>query len=54
MTPEQFGDQSNSERDRLAEKWLTDRHSPDWYIGDASDGEWEAAYAAVDAKDSRS
>ena len=35
----------SDERDRLAEEWLTARHS--WYIGDATSAEWEAAYAAV-------
>ncbi len=46
-------EQSNSERDRLAERWLIDQHSPEWYIGDASDAEWKAAYAAVDHWPSR-
>ena len=36
------------ERDRLAEEWLTARHSSDWYIGDATADEWEMAYVAAD------
>ena len=36
------------ERDRLAEEWLIAQHGPEWYVGDATAAEWEAAYAAVD------
>jgi hypothetical protein len=42
--------QEDDERDRLAEEWLTARHSPEWYIGDATSAEWDAAYAAVDGQ----
>lgn len=41
------------ERDRQAEAWLRSWHGRDWWIGDASLAEWEAAYAAVDAKAGR-
>jgi hypothetical protein len=36
------------DRDRLAEEWLTAQHSPEWYIGDATDAEWKTAYHAAD------
>lgn len=36
-------------RDQAAEAWLTAQHGDDWYIGQASQAEWEAAYAAVEA-----
>jgi hypothetical protein len=36
------------ERDKRAEDWLKAQHGPDWYIGDATDAEWEAAYAHID------
>lgn len=35
-------------RDLRAEEWLRSAHGPDWYIGDATLAEWEAAYDAVD------
>lgn len=41
--------EQEQERDRRAEKWLTARHTPEWYIGSASSDEWAAAYAAIDA-----
>ena len=41
---------ADDERDRLAEEWLTARHSPEWYIGDATGAEWKMAYAAADAQ----
>lgn len=40
---------TDDKRDREAEAWLMLQHTPDWYVGDASDKEWERAYAAVDA-----
>lgn len=40
----------SDERDRLAEEWLIARHSPDWYLGDATAAEWDMAYAATDRK----
>jgi hypothetical protein len=38
------------ERDRLAEQWLTARHSPGWYIGNATAAEWDMAYVAADGQ----
>lgn len=39
---------ATEERDRVAEGWLRAQHGPDWYIGDASAADWEAAYASAD------
>lgn len=39
----------HEQRDRLAELWLTSQHTSRWYIGDATEAQWDAAYAAVDA-----
>lgn len=33
--------------DFLAEQWLKARHGRDWYVGNATDAEWVAAYDAV-------
>ena len=33
--------------DAAAEAWLHAKHSRDWYIGDATEGEWLEAYRAV-------
>lgn len=30
-----------------AEQWLRAQHTPEWYIGDATSAEWDAAYAAA-------
>jgi hypothetical protein len=38
-------------RDRAAERWLQARHTSRWYIGDATEEDWRAAYAAVDAQE---
>jgi hypothetical protein len=40
---------SPDQRDRAAEAWLTERHGPDWYIGDATERDWGYAYAALPA-----
>jgi hypothetical protein len=53
MTEVGQSEATDDERDRLAEEWLTARHSPEWYVGDATDAEWEAAYLAVDELTSR-
>jgi hypothetical protein len=39
---------ATDERDRVAEGWLLAQHTPDWYIGDANETDWKAAYAAAD------
>lgn len=39
---------ATDERDRVAEGWLLAQHKSDWYIGNASEADWEAAYAAAD------
>lgn len=36
-------------RDRAAEEWLTAQHGPEWYIGEATAADWDAAYQAVSA-----
>ncbi len=36
-------------RDELAERILLAHHTAEWYIGDATQAEWEMAYAAADA-----
>ena len=34
--------------DTAAKEWLEARHTPEWYIGNASAAEWLEAYQAVD------
>jgi hypothetical protein len=41
----------SEDRDRAAERWLLARHTSRWYIGDATEEDWRAAYAAVDAQE---
>jgi hypothetical protein len=36
-------------RDQAAEAWLIAQHHDGWYIGDATQAEWNAAYTAVTA-----
>lgn len=38
----------DSARCILAELWLILTKSKDWYIGDATDEDWQAAYEAID------
>lgn len=35
---------------KLAEAWLTAKHGKDWYIGDATTADLDAAYKAVEAE----
>ena len=37
------------ERDDQAEAWLRERHDRDWWIGNATEADWQDAYVAVDA-----
>lgn len=38
-------------RDLKAEEWLLARHRSDWTLGNATQVEWDEAYAAVDRND---
>ena len=42
------------EVDTEAQEWLQARHTPEWYIGNATAAEWLEAYQAVDPDGSRS
>lgn len=39
---------TDEERDEGAAAFLVAHHTADWYVGDASDDEWEHAYRTVD------